>query len=159
MVLVVVSKMEIRVRCFQRWIPRTCLYYTLQCHTQPGAVQLCKLRIELINWCVCTASQVQMIIFQWLITSLCKKTPTSSELVQCYTAETCLVSLRQARSKTACLASPIASITAGFCVWFFPISISEVKTTCYCQFIFPISQNLALTEWVLLWSAVIVHLI
>lgn len=66
-----------------------------------------------------------MIIFQWRITLLCKKPHfLRADLVipskpLYYTAETCLVSLRQAGSKTTCLTTPIAFYRASLTLMVF----------------------------------------
>lgn len=111
-----------------------------------------------------------MIIFQWCITLLCKKPHfLRADLVipskpLYYAAETCLVSLRQAGSKTTCLTTPIAFYRASLTLMVFatlPIHYAEelISLTCYHQFIFPVSQDLALAKWALSWSTVIVYLI
>lgn len=131
-------------------------------------MQLCKLRAELINWHVCTASRAKQLSFSGASLYCVKKTPSflragsaipSKTLY--YTAETCLVSLREAGSKTTCLATPVAFYRSSLALLDFPRhSAEELRSlTYYHQFVFPVSQHLALAKWTLLWSTVLVYLI
>lgn len=146
----ILLKEEVRVRCLLRRVPRAHLHHTAHHHTQPGAVQLCKLRAELINWCVCAASLIQMIIFQWDITLLCEKSPASSELLQWSLAEPSVPQhvLRQAGSETArpchtsCLLQSLTS-SAGVCD-IHPVEKANIPELL--EYIFLVFQDLILSK-------------
>lgn len=156
-------KEEIRVRCLLRTVPRAYLHHTVHHHTQPGAVQLCKLRAELINWHVCTASLIQMIIFQWGITLLCKKSPASSELIQWSLQNPVFHCMSWDRQgvRQHCLATPIAFYRASLTPLMFVTHTlcGRAKNPKLLQYIFLVFQDLMLSKWSLLWSTVLVILI